>query len=54
MKNQIRPADAAYIETDGTYWKQEKGIWMWWRTGWGWCQYVGKANNRLFDKFTQL
>ncbi|WP_165382484.1 MULTISPECIES: hypothetical protein [Acinetobacter] len=54
MKNQIKPDDASHIETDGTYWKNEKGIWMWWRTGWGWCHFVGVVNKRLLDKFTPL
>lgn len=54
MKNELKPSDASHIENDGTYWKNEKGVWMWWNKGWGWCHYVGMVNKAFLNKFTQL
>ncbi|WP_165382083.1 hypothetical protein [Acinetobacter sp. WCHAc060025] len=54
MKNQAKPDDAGYVESDGTYWKCEKGQWKFWRKGWGWCRYVGIVNQKFLDKFIQL
>lgn len=54
MNHSNKPSDATCIESDGTYWKLEQGIWMYWRKGWGWCQYVGIVNKAFLNKFTQL
>lgn len=49
-----KPKDAEYIENDGTYWKNEKGIWFWWNGHWGWCPFIGLVNYRLLDKLRKL
>lgn len=49
-----KPMDATHIEIDGTLWKKEKGTWVFWRKGWGWCQYVGIINSNFLKKFTEL
>ncbi|WP_171406311.1 hypothetical protein [Acinetobacter cumulans] len=54
MNSQSKPEGATHYETDGTVWKNEKGLWMFWREGWGWCHFVGVVNKRLLDKFTPL
>ena len=46
MNTQSKPEGATHYEADGTVWKNEKGLWMFWREGWGWCRYVGKADRK--------
>ena len=57
MNSQSKPVGATHYETDGTdgtVWKNEKGLWMFWREGWGWCQYVGKASHAFLNKLTEI
>lgn len=49
-----KPMDATHRELDGTFWKNEKGTWAFWRDGWGWCQYVGIVNSNFLKKFMEL
>ena len=54
MNTQSKPVGATHYESDGTVWKNEKGLWMFWREGWGWCQYVGKSNYSFMNKLTEI
>ena len=49
-----KPYGSTHCESDGTYWKNDKGLWMFWREGWGWCQYVGKASHAFLNKLTEI
>ena len=49
-----KPTDATHLEIDGTLWKNDKGVWWFWREHWGWCGYVGMVNSNFLNKFTQL
>ena len=54
MNSQSKPVGATHYETDGTVWKNENGLWMFWRVGWGWCRYVGKASHAFLNKLTEI
>lgn len=47
-----KPADATHIESDGTFWKNENGIWCFYDSNFKkWCHYVGKVDHRFLNKF---
>jgi len=53
-KSTHKPDGSTHFESDGTFWKNEKGMWYWWNQGWGWCQYVGMANANFHNKLTEI
>lgn len=51
----MRPEDATHRETDGTFWKNEKGHWYHWNKHFQkWCAYVGSANQAFLNKLILL
>lgn len=50
----MKPVGASHVESDGTFWKHEKGIWMFWNARWGWSHFVGKADERFLNKLTMV